>query len=70
MVGKRIKNGRITAKSRLGHTPIEGRDSVFSVSGRITSEDTIQQRGPMALIPGLPSRMEKYMCRQTSAAVC
>lgn len=39
MVGKRTRNGKISAKSpRPGHTPIEGMDGVFSVAGRITVE--------------------------------
>jgi hypothetical protein len=41
MVGKLTKNGNISAKSRPGHTPIQGMDGVFSVAGRITSEGTL-----------------------------
>jgi hypothetical protein len=38
MVGKQTRNGNISAKSRTGHTPIQGMDGLFSVTGRITSE--------------------------------
>ena len=41
MVGTQTKNGKISAKSRPGHTPIQGMDGVFSVAGRITSEGTL-----------------------------
>src|SRR5262252_10737280 len=41
MVGKQTRNGNISAKSRLGHTPIQGMDGVFSVAGRITYESTL-----------------------------
>lgn len=39
MIGKPRKDGKINAKSRLGHTRIEGMDGVFTVAGRITPED-------------------------------
>jgi len=41
MVGKQTRNGNISAKSRTGHTPIQGMDGLFSVTGRITSEGTL-----------------------------
>lgn len=39
MVGKPRKDGKINAKSRVGHTRVEGMDGVFTVAGRITPED-------------------------------
>jgi hypothetical protein len=39
MVGKAAKTNKVSAKSpKVGHTPIEGMDGMFSVAGRITSE--------------------------------
>jgi hypothetical protein len=38
MQGSIAKNGKISAKSRSGHTPVGGMDGVFSVAGRITPE--------------------------------
>jgi hypothetical protein len=38
MTGTPRKDGKVNAKSRLGHTPIEGMDGVFTVAGRITAE--------------------------------
>lgn len=38
MLGKPRKDGKINAKSRLGHTAVEGMDGVFTVAGRVTSE--------------------------------
>jgi hypothetical protein len=38
MVGKPRKDGKINAKSRPGHTAVEGMDGVFTVAGRVTSE--------------------------------
>lgn len=38
MLGTPRKDGKINAKSRLGHTPIQGMDGVFTVAGRITPE--------------------------------
>ena len=38
MLGKPRKDGKINAKSRPGHTAVEGMDGVFTVAGRITSE--------------------------------
>ena len=39
MIGKPRKDGKINAKSRLGHTRVAGMDGVFTVAGRITPED-------------------------------
>ena len=39
MTGTPRKDGKVNAKSRLGHTPIEGMDGVFTVAGRITPDD-------------------------------
>ena len=39
MIGKPRKDGKINAKSRLGHTRVEGMDGVFTVAGRITPDD-------------------------------
>jgi hypothetical protein len=39
MIGKPRKDGKINAKSRLGHTAVAGMDGVFTVAGRITPED-------------------------------
>jgi hypothetical protein len=38
MTGTPRKDGKVNAKSRLGHTPIEGMDGVFTVAGRVTTE--------------------------------
>jgi hypothetical protein len=38
MLGKPRKDGKINAKSRPGHTAVEGMDGVFTVAGRITGE--------------------------------
>jgi hypothetical protein len=38
MIGKSTKPGKISAKSKPGHTPVQGMDGVFSVAGRITPE--------------------------------
>lgn len=39
MLGKPRKDGKINAKSRVGHTAVSGMDGVFTVAGRITPED-------------------------------
>jgi hypothetical protein len=39
MIGKPRKDGKINAKSRLGHTAVAGMDGVFTVAGRVTPED-------------------------------
>ena len=39
MLGKPRKDGKINAKSRPGHTAVEGMDGVFTVAGRVTPED-------------------------------
>lgn len=41
MLGKPRKDGKINAKSRVGHTAVEGMDGVFTVAGRITPEDSM-----------------------------
>jgi len=38
MLGTPRKDGKINAKSRPGHTPIEGMDGVFTVAGRVTGD--------------------------------
>jgi hypothetical protein len=38
MTGTPRKDGKVNARSRLGHTPIEGMDGVFTVAGRVTSD--------------------------------
>jgi hypothetical protein len=38
MLGKPRKDGKVNAKSRPGHTRVEGMDGVFTVAGRVTSE--------------------------------
>lgn len=38
MLGKPRKDGKINAKSRVGHTAVEGMDGVFTIAGRITGE--------------------------------
>ena len=37
MTGKPTTNGKVSAKSRPGHTPIEGMDGVFSVAGKVSA---------------------------------
>lgn len=39
MIGKPRKDGKINAKSRLGHTRVEGMDGVFTIAGRVSPED-------------------------------
>jgi hypothetical protein len=39
MLGKPRKDGKINAKSRPGHTAVEGMDGVFTVAGRVTPDD-------------------------------
>jgi hypothetical protein len=40
MIGKTAKTGKISARSpKLGHTPVEGMDGMFSVAGRITGAE-------------------------------
>jgi len=39
MIGKARKDGKINAKSRPGHTAVEGMDGVFTVAGRVTPDD-------------------------------
>lgn len=42
MLGTPRKDGKVNAKSRPGHTPIQGMDGVFTVAGRITGEGMLQ----------------------------
>jgi hypothetical protein len=42
MLGTPRKDGKVNAKSRPGHTPIQGMDGVFTVAGRVTSEGMLQ----------------------------
>jgi hypothetical protein len=41
MIGAPAKNGKISAKSKLGGTMIDGMKGVFSVAGRITPEGAL-----------------------------
>jgi hypothetical protein len=41
MIGAPVKNGKLSAKSKLGGTMIDGMKGVFSVAGRITPEGTL-----------------------------
>lgn len=42
MTGTPRKDGKVNAKSRLGHTPIAGMDGVFTVAGRVTGDGMLQ----------------------------
>jgi hypothetical protein len=39
MLGKPRNDGKVNAKSRPGHTAVEGMDGVFTVAGRVTPDD-------------------------------
>jgi hypothetical protein len=41
MIGKPRKDGKINAKSRLGHTAVDGMDGVFTVAGRIKDDGMV-----------------------------
>jgi hypothetical protein len=41
MLGKPAGNGKVSAKSRPGHTPIEGMDGVFSVAGKVNPDGVL-----------------------------
>lgn len=41
MTGKPRKDGKINAKSRLGHTSVIGMDGVFTVAGRIKDDGMV-----------------------------
>ncbi|HEX3757740.1 MAG TPA: hypothetical protein VHW23_03500 [Kofleriaceae bacterium] len=41
MIGKPRKDGKINAKSRLGHTAVAGMDGVFTVAGRIKDDGMV-----------------------------
>jgi hypothetical protein len=41
MIGAPPKNGKVSAKSKLGGTMVDGMKGVFSVAGRITPEGTL-----------------------------
>jgi hypothetical protein len=60
MIGAPPKNGKISAKSKLGGTMIDGMKGVFSVAGRITQEGALY----LVLI-GEYSANGKPLCTQT-----
>ncbi|HWO19966.1 MAG TPA: hypothetical protein VNO30_14365 [Kofleriaceae bacterium] len=60
MIGALPKNGKLSAKSKLGSTMIDGMKGVFSVAGRITAEDTLY-----LVMIGEYSANGKPLCTQT-----
>jgi hypothetical protein len=60
MVGATPKHGKISAKSKLGGTMIDGMKGVFSVAGRITPEGTLY-----LVMTGEYSANGKPLCTQT-----
>lgn len=60
LTGKLAKNGKISAASRLGHTPIAGMDGTFSVAGRIGSDGLAT-----LVMVGEYSASGKPLCTQT-----
>jgi hypothetical protein len=60
MIGAQPKNGKISAKSKLGGTMIDGMKGVFSVAGRITAEGTLY-----LVMTGEYSANGKPICTQT-----
>jgi hypothetical protein len=60
MLGAPPKNGKISAKSKLGGTMIDGMKGVFSVAGRLTSEGTLY-----LVMIGEYSANGKPLCTQT-----
>ena len=60
MIGAPAKNGKLSAKSKLGGTMIDGMKGVFSVAGRITPEGTLY-----LVMIGEYSANGKPLCTQT-----
>ena len=60
MVGAPPKNGKISAKSKLGGTMIEGMKGVFSVAGKITPEGLLY-----LVMVGEYSANGKALCTQS-----
>jgi hypothetical protein len=60
MVGAPTKTGKISARSKLGGTMIEGMKGVFSVAGRVTPEGTLY-----LVMTGEYSANGKPLCTQT-----
>jgi hypothetical protein len=60
MVGAPPKNGKISAKSKLAGTMVDGMKGVFSVAGRITTEGTLY-----LVMTGEYSANGKPLCTQT-----
>jgi hypothetical protein len=60
MIGAAPKNGKVSAKSKLGSTMIQGMKGVFSVAGRITAEGTLY-----LVMTGEYSANGKPLCTQT-----
>ncbi len=60
MLGAPPKNGKLSARSKLGGTMIQGMKGVFSVAGRITAEGTLY-----LVMTGEYSANGKPLCTQT-----
>jgi hypothetical protein len=60
MFGAAPKNGKVSAKSKIGGTMIEGMKGMFSVAGRITPEGTLY-----LVMTGEYSANGKPLCTQT-----
>lgn len=60
MIGASPKNGKISAKSKLGNTMIDGMKGVFSVAGRITPEGALY-----LVMTGEYSANGRPLCTQT-----
>ena len=60
MIGAPPKNGKISARSKLGGTMIDGMKGTFSVAGRLTSEGALY-----LVMTGEYSANGKPLCTQT-----
>jgi hypothetical protein len=60
MIGAQPKHGKISAKSKLAATMVDGMKGVFSVAGRITAEGTLY-----LVMIGEYSASGKPLCTQT-----
>lgn len=60
MVGAAPKNGKVSAKSKLANTSIEGMKGFFTVAGRITAEGTLY-----LVMTGEYSANGKPLCTQS-----
>jgi len=60
MVGAQPKHGKVSAKSKLAPTMVDGLKGVFSVAGRITPEGTLY-----LVMTGEYSASGKPLCTQT-----